>query len=184
MKTPLGFCERTDCGFQAIGDGNGNKVVEATTKAAATTAVADESASATKCAATITVTVTETPAATATNCAATITVTVTETPEATATNLIETNMATTTAATASTNGANLQAFTGALGGISAPAVTEGGRNFQVNNNASFLDLNAALNRSCDVQKNQCANAANANRNAGFSVADCESQVGACRALIR
>jgi len=132
--------------------------------ATTTTAVADETA--TECAATVTVTVT-----------------VTEAPAATATNVIGTSTTMATAATASSNGTNHQTFTGALGGISAPAVTEGGRNFQVNNNADFLDLNAALNRSCDVQKNKCADAANADRNAGFSVADCENQATACRALI-
>lgn len=140
--------------------------MDVTTEVAATTttAVADETA--TKCAATVTVTVTAT-----------------EAPAATATNSIETSTATATVATASSNGTNLQAFTGALGGISAPAVTVGGRNFQVENNADFLNLNAALNRSCDVQKNKCADAANADRNAGFSVADCESQATACRGLI-
>ena len=140
----------------------------ATTEAAATTTSADADEIATKCAATITVTVT-----------------VPEAPAATATNVIETGTvtATATAATASSNDTNLQTSTSALGGISAPAVTKGGRGFQVANNSDFLNLNAALNRSCDVQKNKCADAANANRNAGFSVADCESQATACRTLI-
>ena len=147
--------------------------------------VADEVAAGTttECAATVTVTVTEAPAATPTECAATVTVTVTEPPAVATADFPETSAVTTTAAN-DANGANLQTFAGALGGVSAPAVTPGGRNFQVENNASSLDLNAALNRSCDVQKNQCATAANADRNAGFSVGDCETQAAACRALIR
>jgi len=148
-----------------VGNGNagGNKVENATTDVAVTTTAVADVASATECTATVTVTVTKTPAATATETSA---------------------AAATTAPTTGANGANLQTFTGALGGISAPGVTKGGRGFQVENNADFLNLNAALNRSCDVQKNQCANAANADRNAGFSVADCETQATACRALIR
>lgn len=148
-----------------------NATATATTEAAATTTTAVPDETATTCAATVTVTVTatEAPAASATNSVVTGTVTTT---------------ATATAATASSNGTNLQAFTGALGDLSAPAVTKGGRGFQVANNSDFLNLNAALNRSCDVQKNKCADAANANRNAGFSVADCESQATACRALIQ
>lgn len=76
----------------------------------------------------------------------------------------------TSSAVATTSGANLQTFTGArtssrlyapsctdvillvqVGGISAPAVTAGGRGFEVENNDSFLNLSAALGRSCDVQ---------------------------------
>lgn len=74
---------------------------------------------------------------------------------------------------------NLQAFSGSLGGIDAPTVTEGGRGFEVENNADFLNLSAAIGRSCDVQKNQCANAANSG--ADFSVSDCDAQAAACRA---
>ncbi|PVF95212.1 hypothetical protein CPB86DRAFT_602224 [Serendipita vermifera] len=85
---------------------------------------------------------------------------------------------TTTAASVGQGGANLQAFNGALGGIQAPAVTRGGRNFVVANNADFLNIGAALGRSCDVQHNQCANAANSG--AGFSVGDCDRQNDECR----
>lgn len=51
-------------------------------------------------------------------------------------------------------GGNIQTFTGALGGIPAPAVTPGGRGFNVADNDSFLTANAALGRSCDVQHNK------------------------------
>ena len=46
---------------------------------------------------------------------------------------------------------NLQTFTGALGGI-APAVTAGGRGFDVEGNASFNNVNNALVRSCDGER--------------------------------
>ncbi|KAI5896623.1 uncharacterized protein SCHCODRAFT_02615369 [Schizophyllum commune H4-8] len=77
----------------------------------------------------------------------------------------------------STSG-NLQTFTGSLGGA-APAVTPGGRGFQVEGNDDFLNAAAALGRSCDVQHNKCANAANSG--GGFSVGDCDQQNTECRA---
>jgi hypothetical protein len=82
------------------------------------------------------------------------------------------------------NGENLQTFKGALGGITAPAVNKGGRGFQVANNADFLNIAAALGRSCDVQHNQCANAANAKKAADLtSVTQCDQQNDDCRAAI-
>ncbi|KAJ3485534.1 hypothetical protein NLI96_g4902 [Meripilus lineatus] len=80
--------------------------------------------------------------------------------------------------TAAASAGNLQKFTGALGGVSPPAVTAGGRGF-VTNGADFLNLAAAVGRSCDVQHNQCANKANSG--GGFSVGDCDQQNNACRA---
>lgn len=65
-----------------------------------------------------------------------------------------------------------------VGGVSPPAVTAGGRGF-VTNGADFLNLAAAVGRSCDVQHNQCANKANSG--GGFSVGDCDQQNNACRA---
>ncbi|PPR02626.1 hypothetical protein CVT24_002197 [Panaeolus cyanescens] len=78
-------------------------------------------------------------------------------------------------------GGNLQGFTGNLGGVVAPTVTAlGNGQFQVANNAAFNNLRNAVVRSCDVQNNQCANAANAsgNRN-GFNVAACNAQQAQC-----
>lgn len=77
-------------------------------------------------------------------------------------------------------GGNVQAFAGQLGGVRAPTVTANGNAFQVEGNASFNSLRSALVRSCDVQNNQCANAANAsgNRN-GFNVAACNAQQAQC-----
>ena len=56
------------------------------------------------------------------------------------------------------NGANLQSFNGQLGGA-PPEVAAGGRGF-VTNGADFLNIGAAIGRSCDVQHNRCANEAN------------------------
>jgi len=77
---------------------------------------------------------------------------------------------------------NLQTFTGALGGA-PPAVTPGGRGFVVAGSDDFLNVAAALGRSCDIQHNACANAANsaAGKSSGLSVGQCEAQDTACRA---
>ncbi|KAL1743627.1 hypothetical protein HDZ31DRAFT_19230, partial [Schizophyllum fasciatum] len=79
---------------------------------------------------------------------------------------------------ASSSGGNLQTFTGDLGSA-APAVTAGGRGFQVEGNDDFLNVAAALGRSCDVQHNKCANAANSGGD--FAVSDCDQQNTECRA---
>jgi len=119
-------------------------------------------------------------------CPAPVTVTVTAGSAATqapAGTAVAAPAATTTAAAAS--GANIQTFTGALGGVAAPAVTVGGRGFQVDGNDSFLTQSAALGRSCDVQHNKCANLANsaAGKTAGLSVSQCDQQNNQCRAAL-
>ncbi|KAF4596583.1 hypothetical protein EYR38_007970 [Pleurotus pulmonarius] len=59
---------------------------------------------------------------------------------------------------------NLQTFSGALGGVEAPPVTDAGNGrFQVQGN-TFNNLRDALTRSCDLQVNDCSNAANASGN--------------------
>ncbi|KAI8980095.1 hypothetical protein BD414DRAFT_109879 [Trametes punicea] len=100
-----------------------------------------------------------------------------------------TTSATAAAATSATStsgvasGQNLQTFTGALGGITAPPVTQNADGtFQVQGNSAFQDLANALTRSCDVQHNQCANAANASGNKGaLTVAACGAQQTQCDA---
>lgn len=79
------------------------------------------------------------------------------------------------------SGGDLQTFTGTLG-APAPPVTAGGRGFQVEGNDDFVNSAAALGRSCDVQHNQCANAANSGGD--FSVGDCDTQNNECRAAIQ
>lgn len=77
--------------------------------------------------------------------------------------------------------ANVQTFTGALGGA-APAVVEssGDRPFAVNG-ATFVNKAAALQRSCAVQNTACSNAVNSKALAGKNVADCNAQEAACNA---
>lgn len=74
--------------------------------------------------------------------------------------------------------ANAQTFTGALGGIAATPILDSGnedRPFQVKED-TFVNLGAALQRSCDQQFNACANEANAG-NAEFSTQECQAQKG-------
>lgn len=116
------------------------------------------------------------------NCVATVTVTVspgasTPTSAAAVDPAAASASSTSTAGSSSGNG-NLQTFTGSLGGL-PPAVTKGGKGF-VTGNSDFLNLAAALGRSCDVQHNACANAANSGAGS-FRVADCDAQNTACKA---
>ncbi|KAM0544389.1 hypothetical protein ACHAPJ_011850 [Fusarium lateritium] len=76
-------------------------------------------------------------------------------------------------------GVNVQSFTGTLGGPAPPVVSStGDRPFSVNGN-TFTGIGAALGRSCDIQHNACANAANSGQLSG-GVAQCESQNAECR----
>jgi hypothetical protein len=76
---------------------------------------------------------------------------------------------------------NLQKFAGNLGGVAAPTVTAlANGQFQVEGNAAFNNLQSALVRSCDVQNNKCANAANASGNKnGLNVGACNAQQATC-----
>ncbi|KIJ23548.1 hypothetical protein M422DRAFT_275851 [Sphaerobolus stellatus SS14] len=56
-----------------------------------------------------------------------------------------------------------------VGGVTPPPIIVGDRGFVVTNNSDFLTLSAALSRSRAVQHNACADAANSNTDAGFSV---------------
>lgn len=75
---------------------------------------------------------------------------------------------------------NIQSFDGALGGL-PPAVVQSSsaRPFSVNGD-SFVNMAAALQRSCSVQHNACADAVNSGQIAG-GMAQCETQEGACNA---
>ena len=78
---------------------------------------------------------------------------------------------------------NLQTFAGALGGPPPPVESSAGDRPFSTNGATFNNLSAALGRSCDVQHNKCANAANSGQLSG-GTAQCESQNSACRASIK
>ncbi|EJT96629.1 hypothetical protein DACRYDRAFT_60198 [Dacryopinax primogenitus] len=88
--------------------------------------------------------------------------------------------ATATAISTVASGTNLQTFTGALGGIAPPPVVAGGKGF-VTDNSDFVNLAAALGRSCDVQHNACADQANSQHQTPFSVSDCDQQDTQCKA---
>ena len=84
------------------------------------------------------------------------------------------------ASSVSTTANNIQSFTGALGGLPPPVVqSSGARPFSVNGD-TFVNKAAALQRSCSVQHNACADAANSGEIAG-GVAQCETQEAACNA---
>jgi len=82
---------------------------------------------------------------------------------------------------AATGTVNVQTFTGAIG-APAPAVENNAaadRPFSVNG-ATFLNEGAAIQRSCAIQKNACANAANSGQIEG-GTGQCDAQEAACLA---
>lgn len=77
---------------------------------------------------------------------------------------------------------NVQTFTGNLGGAAPPVVSsaaDASRPFSVDG-STFVNQGAALQRSCSVQHNACATAANSGQITG-GVAQCETQQTACEA---
>ncbi|KAK0669589.1 hypothetical protein QBC41DRAFT_107104 [Cercophora samala] len=77
--------------------------------------------------------------------------------------------------------ANLQVFASALGGATAPAITNSGdpdRPFAVEGD-TFPDFETASNRACDNQKNACAKVANegSQRDGELTVGECDRQMG-------
>ncbi|CCA67813.1 hypothetical protein PIIN_01637 [Serendipita indica DSM 11827] len=75
---------------------------------------------------------------------------------------------------------NYQKFTGQLFGIGAPAVTlDSSGIYRVDGvSAPFPDLKTAIGRSCSIQKNACANAANQQKQ---DVSQCDAQERQCNA---
>jgi hypothetical protein len=96
-------------------------------------------------------------------------------------NPLQAAVASSSSSTTTTTTSNVQTFTGSLGGL-PPAVIQstGDRPFSVNGD-TFVNIGAALQRSCSVQNNACSNAANAGTLAGTSVSDCGAQETACNA---
>ncbi|KAJ9354841.1 hypothetical protein DTO027B9_4557 [Paecilomyces variotii] len=71
---------------------------------------------------------------------------------------------------------------GSLGGA-PPTIQNSGnpsRPFSVNGN-TFVNSAAAVQRACDIQFNQCADAANAGKLGGKTVNDCQIQKNGCKA---
>lgn len=77
---------------------------------------------------------------------------------------------------------DLQPFTGALGGVTATPVLNSGdatRPFIVKCD-TFVNIGAALQRSCDQQSNACADLANSPSSGDtFGVSDCQAQLDQC-----
>ncbi|KAH0443892.1 hypothetical protein CcaCcLH18_00718 [Colletotrichum camelliae] len=78
-------------------------------------------------------------------------------------------------------GTDVQTFTGDLGGPPPPVTSDAASDkpFSVNG-ATFVNAGAALQRSCAVQHNACADAANSG-SADITVADCDAQEDDCLA---
>lgn len=82
--------------------------------------------------------------------------------------------------TSTASGNNVQAFTGTLGGPPPPVISgTGNRPFSVNGD-TFVTVGAALQRSCSIQHNNCANDANSGKLSG-GVAQCDTQNSQCTA---
>ncbi|KAM3087112.1 hypothetical protein ACMFMG_001220 [Clarireedia jacksonii] len=77
---------------------------------------------------------------------------------------------------------NLMSFTGALGGVTPEPITKSNdktKPFEVNGN-TFGSFDEAFQRSCDDQKNACADVANSKNNpASIKVSQCETQASSC-----
>jgi len=162
-------------GVSATAAASAASTAVASASVAATATAADDSTA--TCGSFVTVTVTAGAGA------ATDVASVTSSVSAVATTAATTAASSSAATSSATSGTNLQTFTGALGGISAPSVIAAGRGFEVTSESSdsFVNLAAALGRSCDVQHNQCADAANSSGNSGFTVGDCDTQDTQCKA---
>ncbi|KAL6352462.1 hypothetical protein LRP88_14229 [Fusarium phalaenopsidis] len=106
--------------------------------------------------------------------------TIVKTVAADATDAVLATLTSATVGQVTSAGANIQAFTGTLGGPAPPVVSSAGdRPFAVNGN-TFTGAGAAISRSCDIQHNACANAANSGELDG-GIAQCETQVSECKA---
>jgi len=157
----------------AVGSATAPASVAATSVAAASApAVATTDACAPAVTMTMTVTVAGSQAAATSPAANTIVVTPTASSSAAA--------ATSTSTTAV--GSNVQTFTGSLGGLPPPVINTGGDRPFSTDNATFVNAAAAIQRSCSVQHNACADAANSGALAGGEE-QCETQETACNALI-
>jgi hypothetical protein len=88
-----------------------------------------------------------------------------------------------TPATAGTGaGTGVKMNCGTLGGPCPPVTssTDKRRPFAVNGN-TFVNSGAAVQRSCDIQFNACADAANGGKLPGKTVGDCQTQKNSCGA---
>ncbi|KAK8090780.1 hypothetical protein PG994_000285 [Apiospora phragmitis] len=75
---------------------------------------------------------------------------------------------------------NLNKFTGSTGAALIPITSDAAskKPFGVNG-SQFVNLGAAAQRACDVQKNACANAVNGGKDNSIKVSDCDAQQQQC-----
>ncbi|KAK3939602.1 hypothetical protein QBC46DRAFT_143067 [Diplogelasinospora grovesii] len=179
--TGTGVLSATQVDFNglSVAGGAAETAVAATTAAAA----ADAATTAADCTAAAVVTVTAAPAAAAAAATSCSVITTTVLAGAATTLATQTTAAAAAAAavTDAASGTNVQAFTGTLGGAAPPVVSVAGsaRPFSVNGN-TFVNIGAAIQRSCDIQQNACADAANSGQLAG-GVGQCATQQSECEA---
>ncbi|KZO91708.1 hypothetical protein CALVIDRAFT_541606 [Calocera viscosa TUFC12733] len=175
LLVPDASDDEIDAAVAGISSSSGNSTTTDSSTGSTDTSSTDSDSDTATCPppSTVTVTVTSTAAAE--------TATGSSSAAAATSTAISTASAGTGSSTASSNGTNLQTFTGALGGILPPAVVAGGEGFITDNGSQFVNLAAALGRSCDVQHNQCADQANSQNQSPFSVGDCDTQDTECKA---
>ncbi|KAJ4149039.1 hypothetical protein NW754_000475 [Fusarium falciforme] len=169
------------------GGNNNNASDEAATTADAATTAATTKAKgcaakppATKAPAIVTTAITPVAPAASNQAAQGSCSTIVKTVAADATDAVLATLTSATVGQVTSAGANIQAFTGTLGGPAPPVVSSAGnRPFSVNGN-TFTGAGAAISRSCDIQHNACANAANSGELDG-GIAQCETQVSECKA---
>lgn len=148
----------------AAGNDNNNN-----NNAAVTTSAANSAA--TECAA-------EAAAPASTSSCSTITTTITPSGAAAASTVSD---AAATETSSASTGTNVQEFTGTLGGAPPPVISSSGtKPFEVNGD-TFVGQGTAISRSCAIQHNACANAANSG-SIDASVSDCDAQETACQAF--
>ncbi|KAJ9144996.1 Ribosomal protein s17 [Pleurostoma richardsiae] len=181
--TGTGVISATDVDFAGLAVATGASVAVATDAAAATTtdaaASATDSADATDASECTFATVTVTAASSGSSCSV-ITTTVAASVASSLSASATASAAVATSTADAATGTDVQKFTGTLGAAAPPIISSASdRPFSVNGN-TFVNLAAAVQRSCDVQRNACFNAANAGTLSG-GTAQCDTQASECSA---
>ncbi|KAI1120542.1 hypothetical protein F5Y10DRAFT_258185 [Nemania abortiva] len=81
--------------------------------------------------------------------------------------------------------ANLNIFTEALGGAEAPPITHSTdpQHPYAIEDEDVPDFNTAIDKTCDFQKNACAELANGSKKGQFQVSDCDDQSVRCKSFL-
>ncbi|KAI0105664.1 hypothetical protein GGR51DRAFT_518746 [Nemania sp. FL0031] len=81
--------------------------------------------------------------------------------------------------------ANLNIFTEDLGGEAAPPITHSSdpqHPYSIGGE-DVSDFNTAIDKTCDFQKNACADQANGPQKGQFEVSDCDAQSNRCKSFL-